>query len=171
MSKRNEIELIFPDETHEKAAAAYLKEHIKNGEPTLHGDCFLDEAESYEEWLGEIDEAQHIEIPSMIFFAIRKSDRKIIGTINVRHPYEGYVQIHGHIGYGIRPSERRKGYGTAMLQLALAYCKEINLDRVLLTCDKSNIASVKTITKCGGVFESESAQPNGDMLRRYWITV
>jgi predicted acetyltransferase len=57
--------------------------------------------------------------------------RKLMGTINVRYPYLGYVQVHGHIGYGIRPSERRKGYATMMLKLALEHCKKIGLEKVL----------------------------------------
>lgn len=60
----------------------------------------------------DLEDALNREIHSIIFFAIRKKDKKLIGTINVRYPYLGYVQIHGHIGYGIRPSERRKGYAT-----------------------------------------------------------
>lgn len=95
----------------------------------------------------------------------------MIGTINVRHPYEGYVRIHGHIGYGVRPSERRKGYAAAMLKLALEHCKQIGLKQVLLTCDKSNNASAKTIIRCGGVLENESLQSDGSLLQRYWISV
>ncbi len=95
----------------------------------------------------------------------------MIGTLNVRYPYEGYVKVHGHIGYGIRPSERKKGYATEVLKLALEYCKEIGLTEVLLTCDKSNIASAKTIRKCSGKLEHETSQENGDVLQRYWISI
>ena len=165
----NELELTFPAKAHEIAASEYYREHLTFGEDTLHGDSGLDSAESYDIWLEKINRALHTEIRSIIFFAFRKSDNKMIGTINVRHPYEGYVQIHGHIGYGVRPSERKKGYATAMLRLALAYCKEIGLEKVLLTCDKSNYASAKTITNCGGIFESESLQSDGQLLQRYWI--
>jgi predicted acetyltransferase len=79
------------------------------------------------------------------------------------------VKIHGHIGYGIRPSERKKGYATMMLKLALEHCKKVGLEKVLLTCDKSNLASAKTIMKCSGVFENEEKQNDGDFLQRYWI--
>ena len=170
-STMNELELIFPTKHHETAAADYLQEHITHGENTLHGDSFLDEAKDYNLWLTQINEALQVEIPSIIFFAIRKSDNKMIGTINIRHPYEGYVKIHGHIGYGVRPTERGKGYATAMLKLALEYCKTIGLEQVLLTCDDTNTASAKTITKCGGVFECKSQQPEGYTLQRYWIHI
>ena len=167
----DELQLIFPTKIHELAAEEYLSEHLNFGETTLHGDSGLDSAKSYDEWLVRINNALTAEIPSIIFFAFRKSDNKMLGTINIRHPYEGYVKIYGHIGYGIRPSERNKGYATQMLTLALAHCKEIGLEKVLLTCDKSNTASRKTITKCNGVFESESLQDDGEFLQRYWITI
>lgn len=164
-----EIELVFPTKEHETDAADYLKEHILNGEPELHGDSGLDHAESYAGWIEMIERAVNAEISSTIFFAVRKSDNKMVGTINVRHPYEGYVQVHGHIGYGVRPSERGKGYAAQMLKLALEYSKKIGLDKVLITCDKSNLASARTIIKCGGIFESETMQDDGEPLQRYWI--
>lgn len=95
----------------------------------------------------------------------------MIGTINIRFPYDGYVQIHGHIGYGVRPSERRKGYATLILRLALEYCKKIGLKDILLTCNKSNNVSEKTIINCSGEFESEIQLPDGEILKRYWINI
>jgi len=167
----NEIELVVPTKVHENCAAKYLQEHIGHGEAVLHGDSGLDHAESYAVWLAKIEEAVTGEIPSHIFFAIRKSDNRLLGTINVRYPYEDYVKVHGHIGYGIRPSERRKGYAAAMLELALDFCKKVGLERVLLTCDKSNVGSAKTIMKCGGVLERESMLADGEVLQRYWIAL
>ena len=167
----NEIELIFPLKIHEMAALEYYQEHLLNGENTLHGDSGLDNAKNYNEWLVTIDNALTDKIRSIVFFAFRKSDNKLVGTINVRHPYESYIKIHGHIGYGVRPSERKKGYATMMLKSALEYCKEIGLDKVLLTCDKSNVASAKTIIKCSGEFEEETIKQNGEILQRYWISI
>jgi predicted acetyltransferase len=165
----NELELVFPTKAHEIDAKEYSEEHIQSGENTLHGDRCLESADSYDEWLERINDALTLDIHSIVFFAIRRRDKKLIGTINVRYPYLGYVQVHGHIGYGIRPSERRKGYATMMLKLALEHCKKIGLEKVLLTCDKSNLASAKTIMKCSGVFENEEKQNDGDYLQRYWI--
>lgn len=167
----DEITLIFPQKEHEAAAAAYLSAHLQAGEKTLHGDSGLDEAQSYEAWLEKINEALRYKITSVVYFAVRQGDKKIIGMINVRYPYEDYVRIYGHIGYGVRPEERKKGYATRMLRQALAYCKEIGLEKVLLTCDKPNAASAKTITKCGGVLESEILQPDGEWMQRYWIAL
>lgn len=165
----NEIELIFPTRTYEKDVMEYYKEHILIGENTLHGDSGLDNAKSYDEWLEKINKDLNNEIHSIIFFAIRKCDDKLIGTINIRYPYENYVQIYGHIGYGVRPSERKKGYATIILKSALEYCKTLELKEILLTCDKSNIASAKVIKKCSGIFENEILQTDGNFLQRYWI--
>ncbi len=167
----NDITLLFPTKLHEAAAAGYYQEHVSAGESTLHGDSGLDSAKSYDEWLVKIAKDMTTDVTSIIFFAIRPSDQKLIGTINIRFPYAGYVQTYGHIGYGVRPSERRKGYAAAMLRLALAYCKKIGLNKVLLTCYAGNAASEKTILSCGGVLEGEMLLPDGDVSKRYWIEV
>lgn len=165
----NDIELIFPTKFHEIDVADYYNEHILTGENVLHGDSGLDHAKNYDDWLEKIKSDLNNEIFSIIFFAVRKCDNKLLGTINIRCLYKGYVQTYGNIGYGVRPSERKKGYATKMLKLALDYCKEIGLENILLTCDKSNHVSAKTITKCSGIFENEILQDNGEFLQRYWI--
>lgn len=166
-----EIILTVPQKIHEKDAHDYYQEHLQAGESGLSGDAGLDHAESYDQWLLKIDDDLRKDIQSQIFFAMRQADQRLIGTINIRYPYEGYVRIYGHIGYGVRPSERRKGYATAMLHDALIRCKEIGLDQVLLTCNQSNAASQKTILKCNGIFESEAIMEDGTVLQRYWISL
>ena len=74
----------------------------------------------------------------------------------------------GHIGDGIRPSERRKGYATKMISLALEECKKLGMDKVLLVCDKDNIGSVKSIINNGGVLENVVLK-EGKLIQRYWI--
>jgi len=74
----------------------------------------------------------------------------------------------GHIGYGIRPSERKKGYASLMLSLALSKAKELGINKALITCDKDNLGSARTIMKNGGVLENEVVE--GDKItQRYWI--
>ncbi|MBR2950061.1 MAG: GNAT family N-acetyltransferase [Lachnospiraceae bacterium] len=75
----------------------------------------------------------------------------------------------GHIGDGIRPSERGKGYATEMIRLSLPECKKAGIDRVLMVCDKTNIASAKTIIKNGGILENEVLDADGTINQRYWI--
>jgi predicted acetyltransferase len=74
----------------------------------------------------------------------------------------------GHIGYGIRPSERKKGYATEILRQALDIMKDLNINKVLITCDKENIGSAKTIIKNGGILESEGVSDES-VFQRYWI--
>lgn len=109
--------------------------------------------------------------PNTTFFLLDMDKNKFIGAINIRHYLNEDNKISGgHIGYGVRPSERRKGYATNMLNLGLLECKKIGLEKVLLTCDQDNIGSIKTILKNGGVFESEVIE-DGNIENRYWIRV
>lgn len=99
------------------------------------------------------------------------SDRRVLGAVNIRHHLTpSLLEIGGHIGYGIRPSERKKGYATKILSLALLKAKELDIDRALLTCDKANIGSAKTMIYNGGVLDSE-AVVNGVEIQRYWIDI
>lgn len=76
----------------------------------------------------------------------------------------------GHIGYSVPPSERRKGYATGQLRLSLFKAKKLGLEKVLITCDKANIGSAKTIQKVGGILENEINSPDtGKIVQRYWI--
>lgn len=98
----------------------------------------------------------------------------VVGMVNIRpeamsHPY--LKQFGGHIGYGVLPSQRRKGIGTSMLKDALKICKDtFKLDKVLVTCFTENQGSRKVIEANGGVLESEAFFPaEGKSLCRFWI--
>lgn len=102
------------------------------------------------------------------FWLINENNR-ILGAIEIRHKLNDYLSFRGgHIGYGIRPSERQKGYASLMLSLALKECKAIGLSKVLITCSKSNLGSAGTIIKNGGILESEDID-KGEVFQRYWI--
>lgn len=105
------------------------------------------------------------------FICIRKNDNKLVGMIQVRHHFNDYLEKYaGHIGYSVRPSERRKGYAKEMLRMALPFCKEIGLFKVLISCIDGNIGSEKTILANGGVYESTVLEPNSNrFLKRFWI--
>lgn len=94
-----------------------------------------------------------------------------IGTVNVRHKLNDWLlRYGGHIGYGIRPSRRRMGYGTEICRLGLEEARKLGLKRVLITCDADNIGSKKIIEANGGVFENEVPQPDRPVgKRRYWF--
>lgn len=109
-------------------------------------------------------------VPHSTFWLIEKYSKKVIGAVNIRHRLNTkLLNCGGHIGYGIRPSERRKGYASMLLALTLEIAKDMGLNSVLLVCDKGNLASEKTIIKNGGKFESEYAEDNGNIVRRFWI--
>lgn len=97
---------------------------------------------------------------------------KFIGRVNIRHELnDALMEYGGHIGYAIRPSERKKGYGTKILELALPFAKRLGLSRVLITCDDDNLGSAKIIEKNRGVFENTALSPEGNVKRRYWIEI
>ena len=100
-------------------------------------------------------------------------DDTFIGELHLRHTLTDYLRNYGgHIGYTIRPTYRAQGYGTQILALALPEIKKMGYDRVLVTCDETNIASKKIIETNGGVFEKANSQ--GKYLPKkllYWITV
>lgn len=90
---------------------------------------------------------------------------RILGSLSLRHELTPALEmLGGHIGYGVRPSARRRGVATAALRAALDEARALGLHRVLLTCDADNIGSARTIEACGG--EPDDA-PEG--VRRYWI--
>ncbi len=105
------------------------------------------------------------------FFYVRKSDNRLVGMIQVRHYFNDWLsKFGGHIGYSIKPCERRKGYATSMLRAILPYCKDLNLDKILITCIDGNIGSEKAILNNGGVYESSIHEPDMKRnLKRFWI--
>ena len=108
-------------------------------------------------------------VPDSTFFCLDVERNIIVGAVNIRHYLNEHLLAHGgHIGDGIRPSERRKGYATQMIGLALDECKKLGIKKVLMVCDKENVGSVKSITNNGGILETEQME-NGKTEQRYWI--
>jgi predicted acetyltransferase len=100
-------------------------------------------------------------------------DDKFIGRLSLRHELNEYLlKMGGHIGYEIRPSKRRQGYGTEILRLGLEKARELGLLKVLVTCDEDNIGSKKIIEHNGGIFEN-AIEIEGDPVKnlRYWIVI
>ena len=112
-------------------------------------------------------------VPATQLFFIRESDNRLIGMIQIRHYFNDYLEkFGGHIGYSVRPSERRKGYAKEMLKMALHFCREVSLQKVLITCIDGNIGSEKTILANGGVYENTVYEPNEKFdVKRFWITL
>ncbi len=132
---------------------------------------------NFSKYLFEINEREinpkQGRVPDTNFWLI--VNEECVGTINIRHSLtENLKKIGGHIGYGIKPSERKKGYGTHMLKLALIECKKMGLNKVLITCSPNNIGSVKIIENNGGVLENEiivEIDKENRRTLRYWIDI
>ena len=119
----------------------------------------------------EYKEPQEGLVPDSTFFCFDGKRNLMVGAMNIRHDLNDYLlKYGGHIGDGIRPSERRKGYATEMIQLALEECRKLGLTRVLMTCDKNNIGSAKSIIRNGGILENEVLE-EGSIKQRYWIAL
>ena len=111
-------------------------------------------------------------VPDSTFFCLDTDRNIFVGAVNIRHYLnEKLLLTGGHIGDGIRPSERRKGYATGMIGLALEECRKLGIRKVLMTCDKDNIGSAKSIIKNGGVLEDEVINEDGAAEQRYWISL
>lgn len=108
-------------------------------------------------------------VPQTIYWLVEGDE--FIGRISLRHELNDQLrQIGGHIGYEIRPSRRRQGYGTAILGLVLPKARERGLTSVLITCDADNIASRRIIEQHGGLPDAPYIPPDGSVTAlRYWI--
>lgn len=146
-----------PNISRKEDAIAYINEFYDynskiNGVGGLYR--YLDD---YEGWLKMLEEdytriPNEEKVPARTYFLIRESDSRIIGMINIRLSLnESLKKSGGHIGYSIRPTERRKGYNKINLYLGLKVCQKYGIETVLLDADKENLASWKTMEALGGI--------------------
>ena len=168
--------LVEPTMEYDAQIQDYRREFLQPGS-SMDGGGSLLRFEKTEDWLSEVARYKKQEtvppdrVPATQYLYVRESDGKVVGVIQIRHYLnELLAKYGGHIGYSVAPSERRKGYATQMLTLVLEECREMGLDRVLITCVQGNEGSRRTILKCGGVFESLIYESEKDRyLERYWI--
>ena len=170
-----DIALQIPTMRHTPAVRILKEDYLLHGE--YPEELFPTATEkAYSRWLGDSyrnsreSTANENWVPTTTLFAVRKDDNKIIGITDIRHNLEQDVlkEYGGHIGYSVCPTERCKGYGTTILQLALDYTREMGLERVMLSCNEENIASVRVIEKCGGILQSTKVIRD-ERIRIYWI--
>ncbi|MCI9435910.1 MAG: GNAT family N-acetyltransferase [Lachnospiraceae bacterium] len=143
-------------------------DHYVKSLDTMEQRHFMGKIHSREERRSR-EETENGLVPDTTRFCLDKDRNIFVGAVNIRHYLnDGLLRTGGHIGAGIRPGERRKGYATAMIGLALEECRKLGIDKVLITCDKDNIGSAKSIINNGGVLENE-VEEDGHMEQRYWI--
>ncbi len=169
------IKLVKPTIEYTADIMEYRKEFLQSGD-SMAGCGSLRDQETVEDWLHEINLLENEEtcpegkVCSNTYLAVRIDDDRVVGIIDFRHhinhPILGLWG--GHIGYSVRPSQRRKGYAKEMLRQVLQKCREYGLSRVMVTCDAKNVASKKTILVNGGIFDKD-VQVDGETIKRYWI--
>ena len=171
----DEIRLIPPTEAYADQIWEYRARFLETKED--EGGCgSLLECDTIEEWLAKTRAmtdpvtCPEDRVPADCYMAIRTSDNRLVGMIDLRHHIDHPIlgTWGGHIGYSVHPDERRKGYATRMLQLNLENARKLGLQRVMVTCDDDNIASERTIRKNGGLYEKD-VPVDGRMVKRFWI--
>ena len=155
------------------------QEIIDANDPDAFAGCGnLEECKTAQEWIDRITMMENPEtcpegrVSSNIFIAVRISDNKIVGVIDLRHHLGNPVlrEWGGHFGYIVRPGDRGKGYAKEMVRQNLINCKELGLHKVMIACNRNNVASEKTILANGGVFEKE-VLVDGEYTTRCWVTI
>lgn len=168
------LKLVKPEQVREEAYEAYIREWQEAGEEIIPH-ASMPKGKKYDEQV-EIwkKEEQGVGIPegwvsgSLLFLV--NSEEKVLGAAHIRHELtELLFQRGGHIGYGVRPDERKKGYATEILKLSLNEARNLGINEVLITCDDDNPGSFKTIESNGGIRDLQDAEEGGVLIRRYWI--
>ena len=162
-----DVFLELPTMKRKEEALKFIDEFIIH-ESKINGTGGLDSSETYEIWLENTLYSHNggqrpNRVSASTYFLIDKDTDEILGMINIRHKLNDYLITngYGHIGYSIRPSKRRKGYATKLLELGLDVCKERNISEVMIGCYKDNIGSKKTIENNGGKLIKEFRDSDG----------
>ena len=170
------MKLLKPTHEYSEQIMEY-RDAFLHAEEQPHGSSSLQNFDSLDKWFEKVsrqevgENLQPNRVPSSQFLSFEKGE--LIGFVNIRHRLTPELLMEsGHIGYSVHPNKRRQGYATKQLQLSLAEAQKLGLQKVVITCDKSNIGSAKTIQKVGGVLEDEVVSSNtGEIVQRYWIEI
>ena len=170
--------LLRPTEAYISQVEDYRREFLEYG-GSMDVAGALRRCESGREWLDHDEQYSRPEtlpegpVLSTQFILVREADDRLLGMLQLRHYLNEYLaKIAGHIGYSVRPSERRRGYAKRMLAMALPEARALGLERVMISCNVDNEGSRRTILANGGVFDSTVwDEEDGEMLERYWITL
>ena len=167
------LKLIKLDEQYKPQLTDMMDEWTATGETIIPYAIRKCDYHDFPSYLASLEVTQPADglVPDSTYFCMDTERSIFVGAVNIRHYLsEGLLLSGGHIGDGIRPSERGKGLGTRMIALALDKCRELGIERVLMCCDSDNFASARTIEKNGGVLENVVGD-GGAPVKRYWITL
>lgn len=169
------LELKKPSEEDVEAIQEFREEFERLGEQ-MHGAGGLEDVRDVRRWIKLCRERETWDrvpeglVPACMFLCVRKEDGYLVGLIQLRLDLnEELENFGGHIGYCIRPSQRRKGYAKEMLGLCLDFGRRRGMTRILVTCARENEASRRTILANGGVYEDTRLADWGACMERYWI--
>lgn len=176
MAEKETFKLIIPTMMYEKEIQAFRQEFVVHG-GSMDGCLSLRKTENIADWLKQLEDLSSADtcpegfVPQTQFIYLRESNNKVVGVIQIRHYLNEYLaKFGGHIGYSVCHSERKKGFGTAMLKAILPVCEGLGLERILITCLKDNEGSRRVIQNNGGVYESTVyLDEKGVYLERYWM--
>lgn len=168
--------LVKPDLTYYEEYNEMMKEWVESD--TQIAPWFLDKPiptiEKFANLVKHLDDCEYGRLDekycSTTSYFVVDENNKLLGAASLRHylTLEG-MNTWGHVGYGIRPSERKKGYATETLNLLLKEAKNHHIQRVLVGAHSSNIGSCKVIEKCGFKFEEEIIDPynSNETIKKY----
>ena len=170
------LRLIKPSLEYKEAGIDYINEHYAYNSP-INGCGGLNRyLNDYEGWLkkleNDISNPGPDRVRALTYYLVRDSDNKIIGMVNIRLELnDRLLRCGGNIGYGIRPTERRKGYNKINLYLALEVCQKYGLDEILLDCEEQNLGSKKSMEALGGLLISKYEDRIEGKCLKYKINV
>ncbi|NLG27982.1 MAG: GNAT family N-acetyltransferase [Chloroflexi bacterium] len=169
-----ELTLELPAETHREAYLAMMDEWLAFG-GRLNPGMLRNNGASYEDWLSRVRAARDARtcpagrVPQTLYLAFNDQG-ELVGAVSLRpQPDEATMRDAGHVAYGVRPSQRRKGYATQMLALAVERLRALGVARVWVTCAADNEASIGTVLRNGGVLEDEITSSGGEVRKRFCI--
>lgn len=166
-----QLRLVRLEEKYREQLNDMMSEWYATGEKIVPYAIRKADYQDFENYMKNVDDRDVSEdkVPSTTYFCLDEERNIFVGAVNIRHALnQSLLLVGGHIGDGVRPSERRKGVATQMIGLALEECRRLGIHKVLMTCDKDNIGSAKSIQNNGGVLQNELTVRD-EVIQRYWI--
>ena len=166
------LKLVKLEEKYKNQLFDMLEEWYSTGEKIVPYAIRKNDYHNFEEYLEKLEVKENDQglVPDSTYFCLDTERNIFVGAVNIRHYLNESLLLNGgHIGDGVRPSERRKGIATKMIGLALEECRKLGIERVLMVCNKENIGSAKSIQNNGGILENEIELEDGKIDQRYWI--